>query len=180
MRRILILITVFLVTAATVQAQKVYSTKTGKVSFFSDAPLEDIEAKNSEVESKLASSTGQLQFILLVKGFRFENELMEEHFNENYLESSKFPKSDFKGSITNIKEINFAKDGSYPARVKGNLTIHGITKELESIGTIEVRGGKVAAKSKFNISLKDFGIGGSMIGKKIADKIAITIDCQYE
>lgn len=163
-----------------IQAQKIYSTKAGKISFFSDAPLEDIEAKNSEVESKLAPANGQVIFTLLVKGFQFENQLMEDHFNENYLESNKFPKSDFKGMITNIKEINFAKDGTYPAKVKGNLTIHGITKEVATDGTIEVKGGKVSSKSKFDIKLKDFNIGGAMIGKKIADNIVIKVDCQYE
>ncbi|HEX8461935.1 MAG TPA: YceI family protein [Segetibacter sp.] len=180
MKRIFILATALVITVSNLQAQKIYSTKTGKVSFFSNAPLEDIEAKNNEVESKLAAANGQVVFTLLIKGFKFENELMEEHFNENYLESNKFPKSDFKGFITNIKDINFSKDGVYPAKVKGNLTIHGITKPVESNGTVEVKNGQVVAKSKFNVSLKDYGIGGSMIGKKIANNIAITIDCKYE
>jgi len=180
MRRMFILIAILAITLSSVKAQKIYSTKTAKISFFSNAPLEDIEAKNNEVESKLAPSTGQFAFILLMKGFRFENELMEEHFNENYVESNKFPKSDFKGVITNVKDINFSKDGKYPASVKGNLTIHGITHPVESNGTVEVRAGKVSANSKFNIRLKDYGIGGSMIGKKISDNIAITVECQYE
>ena len=179
MKRI-VLATALLIASTAIHAQKIYSTKSGKITFYSKAPLEDIEAKNSEVESKLSAANGQVVFSLLVKGFRFENALMEEHFNENYMESNKFPKSEFKGYITNIKEINFNKDGSYPARAKGNLTIHGVTKEVESNGTIDVRGGKVTAKSKFNISLKDYGIGGALIGKKIADNIAITIDSHYE
>ena len=161
-------------------AQKIYSTKTGKISFFSNTPLEDIEAKNSEVESKLAAANGQVMFILLMKGFQFENELMQEHFNENYAESEKFPKSDFKGFITNIKEINFSKDGSYSAKVKGSLTVHGVTHEVETVGNVDVKDGRVSAKCKFVISLRDYGIGGSLIGKKIADKIAVTVNCQYE
>ena len=180
MKGMFILIAILAITLSSAKAQKIYSTKTGKISFFSSAPLEDIEAKNNEVESKLASSNGQVVFILLMKGFRFENELMEEHFNENYVESNKFPKSDFKGVIANVKDINFSKDGRYAAIVKGNLTIHGITHAAEANGTVEVRGGKVAVNSKFNIRLKDYGIGGSLIGKKIADNIAITVDCQYE
>lgn len=166
--------------AATCQAQKIYSTKTGRISFFSSAPLEDIEAKNSEVESKLSASTGQVVYTLLMKGFQFDNELMEEHFNENYVESTKYPKADFKGFITNIKDINFFKDGTYPAIVKGTLTMHGVTKEQTSNGTITVSGAKVTAKSKFNITLKDYNIGGSLIGKKIASLVAVTVDCQYE
>jgi polyisoprenoid-binding protein YceI len=166
-------------TATTISAQKILSTKSGKITFFSDAPLEDIEARNSEVESKLLPSNGQVVFTLLVKGFQFENQMMEDHFNENYLESNKFPKADFKGFITNAKEINFTKDGTYPAKVSGDLTLHGVTKKVNTDGTVVVKGGKVSAKSKFNIKLKDYGIGGSMIGSKIAESITINVDCQY-
>lgn len=150
---------------ASVNGQKIYSTKTGRISFFSSAPLEDIEANTSEVESKFASN-GQIVFTMLMKGFEFENQEMEDHFNEEYLESTKYPKADFKGNITNINEINLTKDGTYPAKVKGNLTIHGVTKEVATNGTIEVRGSKVIAKSKFDIFLKDYNIGSALIGKK--------------
>ena len=178
MRRVIFFLA-FSIFFSSVNAQKIYSTKTGRISFFSSAPLEDIEAKTSEVESKFASN-GQIVFTLLMKGFEFENQLMEDHFNEEYLESTKYPKADFKGTIINISEIDLSKDGSYPAKVKGNLTIHGVTKEIASDGTIEVRGSKVTAKSKFNISLKDYNVGGSLIGKKIGNNIAITINCEYE
>lgn len=166
--------------AYSVNAQKIYSTKSGTVSFFSETPMEDIKAKTSEVESKLAPSNGQIVFMLLIKGFHFKNQLMEDHFNENYMESTKFPKSDFKGVITNIKEINFEKDGSYPATVKGNLTIRGVTKEVQTKGTIDVKDGKAAAKCKFDIKLKDYGVTGAYIGSKISETISITVDCQYE
>ena len=180
MKKVFLLTIMISLLVTGLHAQKIYSTKNGKISFFSNAPLEDIEAKNNEVESKLAASTGQVVFTLLMKGFQFENQLMEEHFNENYVESNKYPKADFKGYITNIKDINFAKDGTYPAKVKGTLTIHGVSKEINQDGTITINGAKANAKTKFNISLKDYNIGGSLIGKKIADKIAITVDCQYE
>lgn len=180
MKKLFFLITMTGLIISGLQAQKIYSTKNGKISFFSSAPLEDIEAKNNEVESKLASANGQVVFTLLMKGFQFENQLMEDHFNENYVESSKYPKADFKGFITNIKDINFDKDGTYPAKVKGTLTIHNVPKEVTQDGTITIAGAKATAKTKFTISLKDYNIGGSLIGKKIADKIAITVDCQYE
>lgn len=177
--RIIMILGAFFIFCISSNAQKIYSTKTGRISFYSNAPLEDIEAKTSEVESKLAPN-GQIVFTLLMKGFEFENQLMEDHFNEEYLESSKYPKADFRGTILNISAVNFAKDGVYPAKVKGNLTIHGVTREITSDGTIEVKGGKVLVKSKFDISLKDFNVGGSLIGKKIANNIAITINCEYE
>ena len=179
MKRLLFLAAVIAFTT-TLHAQKLYSTKSGKISFESKATLEDIEAVNSEVESKLLPSNGQLVFALLIKGFQFENQTMEDHFNEDYMESSKFPRADFKGAISNIKEINFAKDGSYPTKVKGKLTIHGVTKEVTTEGTITVKSGKATANSKFDIKLKDYKIGGSMIGKKIAETIVINVNCKYE
>jgi polyisoprenoid-binding protein YceI len=162
-----------------VRAQKIYSTKTGSISFFSSTPLEDIEAKTSEVESKL-SANGQVAFMLLMKGFRFENQEMEDHFNEEYVESTKYPKAEFRGVITNMNEINLSKNGVYPAKVKGNLTIHGVTKEVATTGTIEVKGARVIARSKFTIILKDYNIGGTLIGKKIANSIAINVSCEYD
>lgn len=177
--KIILILLAFVTFSGSAYAQKIYSTKTGKISFFSSSPLEDIEAKTSEVESKLASN-GQIVFMLLMKGFEFENQEMEDHFNEDYLESSKYPKADFKGVVTNINDINLSKNGVYPAKVKGNLTIHGVTKEIATDGTIEVRGAKVITRSKFNIVLKDYNIGGGLIGKKIANTIAITVNCEYE
>ena len=178
MKRIIILL-VFATLAGSTQAQKIYSTKTGSISFFSNAPLQDIEAKTNEVESKLASN-GQIVFALLIKDFQFDNQKMEDDFNENYMESTKYPKAYFKGNITNISEVDFSKDGSYPAKVKGDLTIHGVTKEITGDGTIEVKGSKVVARSKFDIAVKDYNIGGALVGKKIANTIAITVNCEYE
>ncbi len=105
---------------------------------------------------------------------------MEEHFNENYIESSKYPKADFKGFITNFKDVNFLKDGTYPTKVQGALTIHGVTRQISTDGTITISGGKATAKTKFTINLKEYNIAGSQIGKKVADKIEITVNCQYE
>ena len=178
MKRLIIFLA-FATFSGDIGAQKIYSTKTGRISFFSSTPIQDIEAKTSEVESKMASS-GQIAFMLLIKGFQFRNQKMEDDFNEDYMESTKYPKANFKGTITNISEINLSKDGAYPAKVKGDLTIHGVTKEITSDGTIEVKGSKVIAKSKFNVAVKDFNIGGALIGKKIAGTLAITVDCEYE
>ena len=180
MKRILFLIAALTIVGASAQAQKIYSTKTGKITFFSKAPLEDIEAKNNEVESKLAPSNGQVIFTLLIKDFKFPNALMQEHFNDNYMESNKFPKSEFRGYITNIKDINFSKDGSYPAKVKGKLTIHGVTKEIETNGTVDIKGDKVVARNKFNVKLQDYNITGMHIGKKIAETIVVTVDSEYQ
>ena len=180
MKRVFVVMCVMMMATTSIKAQKLYSTKTGKISFESKTPLEDIDARNSEVESKLMPSNGQVVFMLLMKSFQFENQLMEDHFNENYVESTKYPKADFRGFITNYNEIDFSKDGTYPARVKGSLTLHGVTKEIQTDATVIVKGGKPTAKTSFNIRLKDFNIGGGLIGKKIAETITVKVDCQYE
>jgi len=138
-------------------AQK-HLTKNGKISFFSDAPAEKIEAVNNQVNTSLNTTTGELVFNVLIKSFEFKNALMQEHFNANYLESDKFPSSTFKGIVTNLNEINFAKNGTYKVNVEGELTIHGITKKINQSGFFEVKDGKISANSKFNIALKDYDV----------------------
>jgi len=90
-----------------VNAQKVFATKSGQIYFNATGALVKIAAVNNQVDSKFVDATGQIIFGVLIKGFKFENQLMEDHFNENYMESTQFPKADFKGYITNIKEINY-------------------------------------------------------------------------
>lgn len=159
--------------------QKIYQTKSGKVSFYSAALLENIEAVNNQVDSKL-SNNGQMIFQLAIRGFKFENATMQEHFNENYMESDKYPKAVFKGKITNIADVNFEKDGSYKTTVSGEMEIHGLKQNVTATGTIEIKASKVAAKSVFKLKLADYGIKGTLIGDKIAKELTITVDCKYD
>ncbi len=159
--------------------QKIYQTKSGKVSFYSAALLENIEAVNNQVDSKL-SNNGQMVFQVAIKGFRFENTTMQEHFNENYMESDKYPKAVFKGIITNIADVNFDRDGSYKTIVTGELEIHGVKQPITASGSIDVKAGKPEAKSIFKLKLADYGIKGTLIGDKIAKELTITIDCKYD
>ncbi len=138
-------------------AQK-YSTKNGKISFFSQTPVEKIEAHDNQVNSALDVTSGDFVFKVLIKGFEFERALMQEHFNEDYLESDKYPNSIFRGKITNIKDINFTKDGKYNAMVEGDLTIHNVTKKVSLKGTVEVKAGDILADAKFIVLLKDYDI----------------------
>src|ERR1044071_3698558 len=114
-----------------VKAQPKYFTKTGKIVMFSAAPMENIEASNKSAVGLLDSKSGEFQFAALLKGFEFKKALMQEHFNSDYVESTKFPKSEFKGQVTNNSDINYTTNGSYPAKVRGKLTIHGVTKDVE-------------------------------------------------
>lgn len=160
---------------------QMYIAKNAKISFYSKASLENIEALNSEVTSVLDASKGEFAFVALIKGFKFKKALMEEHFNENYMESNTFPKANFKGTITDISKVNFTKDGTYQVNVKGDLTIHGITKNVEAPGTITITGGKISAHSKFTVKVKDFNIKvPSMYVNNIAESVDITVDAKYE
>ena len=152
----LILSTLLLVTTA--HAQDRFFTKTGKVEFISKAPLEDIEAKNKTVTAVLDTKSGALQFNVQMKSFEFEKALMQEHFNENYMESHKFPKAEFKGVLANNAAVNYSKDGTYPVTVKGKLTIRNTTKDVEVPGTLTINGDKIEAASTFNILLSDYKI----------------------
>jgi hypothetical protein len=163
-----------------VSAQKVY-TKNGSISFFSKSPLENITANNNQVMSVLNLQTGEMQFSVLVKAFHFEKALMEEHFNENYMESSKFPKSSFKGGITDLSKIDFKKDGSYSVTVTGDLTIHGVTKKVSVPGTIAVKAGVPTANAKFPLRLADYNISiPKLVKDNIAEVIEITVACTYD
>ncbi|MDB5196790.1 MAG: YceI family protein [Flaviaesturariibacter sp.] len=173
----LLLATSFLCVTLFANAQGKYFTKTGKITFTSNATLEDIEAKNKSVVSMLDTKTGALQFSVLMKSFEFEKALMQEHFNATYIESNKYPKAEFRGTITNNAAINYTKPGTYTAKVKGLLTIHGVTKPVQTIGTIKVDGDGLKAMSSFDVKLADYKIA---IGSGVKDKIAKTVKIDVE
>ena len=106
---------------------------------------------------------------------------MQEHFNENYMESDKYPKASFKGNITDLSKIDFTKDGKYGVNVSGDLTMHGVTKKVSAPGTVSVKSGKVAAESKFNLRLADYNISiPALVKDNIAEVIEITVSCGYD
>jgi hypothetical protein len=163
------------------QAQDRFFTKSGKISFYSKAPLEDIEATHRGVSCVLDTKSGAVQFAVLMKGFEFRKALMQEHFNESYVESDKYPKAGFNGQIVNNSSVNYTKDGVYPATVKGKLTIHGETKEVETQGKLELKQGKMQLNAEFNIVLSDYKISiPSLVKDKVSQNIRITVDCLLE
>jgi YceI-like domain len=178
-RSLIICFTVLM--AVAVQAQEKYFTKTGRIEFFSKSPMEDIEARNKSVAAVLDTKSGALQFSVLMRGFEFEKALMQEHFNENYVESNKYPKAEFKGSVTNNAEVNYSVDGTYPVKVAGTLTIHGVTQNIQTTGSIKVVGGKIEAVSSFNIKVSDYKIKiPSVVKDKVSNNIKITVDCKMD
>jgi polyisoprenoid-binding protein YceI len=106
---------------------------------------------------------------------------MEDDFNENYIESDKYPKSTFKGTITDVSSFSSLKDGNYPVNVKGDLMIHGISKNITAPGTLTIKDGKISATSTFKVLLKDYKIGiPTIVTNKISESIEITVNCNYE
>ncbi len=162
-------------------AQDKYFTRTGKISFVSKGVIETISAKHNSVTCVLDTKSGQIQFAVLMRGFEFRKALMQEHFNENYVESDKYPKATFKGDITNNNAIDYSKEGTYNANVKGKLTLHGETRDVESAGTIVVKNGRLTASADFNILLSDYRIRiPAVVKDNISNTVNITVDCPME
>ncbi len=177
-KTILILVSVAFTLIASAQTK--YFTRNGRVSFNASSPLEKIEAINDKGTSVIDLSTGQIEFGVLLKAFLFERALMQEHFNENYVESDKFPKATFKGNITDYNSIDMSKDGSYPLSVSGKLTLHGVTKDVEAKATFNIINGVLSATSVFTIASEDFDISiPGVVRDKIAKTITINIESDY-
>ncbi len=170
------------ITASLCFGQK-YFTKSGKINFDATSPSspEKVEAMNRSAICVIDSKTGAIQFTMLMKGFEFERALMEEHFNENYVESNKFPKAEFKGKIKDNDDINYAKDGTYKAKVKGDITIHGETKEVEADGKLVIQNGKISVEAEFTVKLSDFKISiPGLVADKVSKTARITVSCSLE
>ena len=179
-KKTIILFGLFLALGTSIHAQK-YFSKTGEISFYSSTPIEDIEASSHTATTVLDAESGKIQWAVLIKSFEFEKALMQEHFNENYMESSKFPKASFKGQILDFAKLDLEKDGTYVVNVSGQLTIHGEVNPIENQATFIVKDGKLQANSNLKVSVADFGIElPSVVKDNIAKKIIIDVKANYE
>ena len=182
MKRTIIILLVLLLSGSLCNSYgQLYFTKNGRLSFFSKTPIENISADNNQVLSVLNVQTGVLQFSVLNNAFYFPKAKMQEDFNENYMETYKYPMSTFRGNITDISNVDISKDGSYNVSVKGDLSIHGVTKSITVPATITVTGGKISAASSFKVLVKDYNISvPTIVTNKIAETIEVTVSCNYE
>ncbi|HEX8329563.1 MAG TPA: YceI family protein [Hymenobacter sp.] len=153
------------------QAQTKYLTKAGLVSFFSATPIEDIEARNQQVAAVLDFGTGQLAFSLPVKGFVFKRTLMQEHFNENYMESDKFPKATFAGRFVNFDAAALATAGPHNVQVEGDLTVHGVTRRVQVPASVELKSGQLLASATFPVAPADYNIEIPMLVRNSIAKV---------
>lgn len=157
-------------------AQK-YMSRNGRISFFSEAPLENIEAHNNQGSGVFDAETGQVAFSVLMKGFTFEKALMQEHFNENYMESDQYPKATFKGSVKNFKSMDLLSGEEEKVTVEGEMTIHGVTKNINVDGEIRLHANTLSIRSTFPVRLADYRI---KIPKAVVNNIAEVVEATVE
>ena len=116
-------------------SQDRYSTRTGEVSFHSETPMENIDAVNHKATGVIDVTSGQVQVTMLIKAFEFKKALMQDHFNENYMDSNTFPKGEFKGKLVGFTAENATKAGKYEVTLEGELDIHGVKQQRTLNGT---------------------------------------------
>jgi polyisoprenoid-binding protein YceI len=142
---------------------------------------EKIEAVAKSNSCIMDQNTGNLEIAVLLKGFQFERALMQEHFNENYLESSRYPKALFRGKIDNLSTVNFAKDGTYKTTVTGTMTLHGTIKNMSAPVVFVVKSGKLTSTSDFSLTLSDYNISiPNLVSDKINKSATIKVEAALE
>lgn len=179
MKRLELLVTLAIIAVVSIPAfaQK-YTAEKAFISFYSDAPLEDITADNTRVTTIFNAATGDIAFSVPMKEFKFAKSLMQEHFNEKYVESEKFPKATFQGKIIDFKT---GTPGVQQVRAQGKLTIHGVTRDIDVPGTIETDGKKLLMKSKFKVKVADYDIEiPTIVFNNIAEEVEVTVDFTYK
>ena len=155
--------------------------RAGKASFYSEAPLEDIEAVNETLLGAIDLDKGTLAVSMSIKGFHFDNSLMEEHFNENYLESDKYPKAQFSGKIKDFSNLDFSKAGSFEAVVEGLIEIHGVKKTLKTIVRFESSADRLLANTQFDIVVDDFDVDiPKLVIKNIAEVVEVKASFNFK
>ncbi len=178
MKKIVLTVAMLSIGTTALFAQK-YMTRTARVTFNATAEgsPEKIEAINNEAANIFDGKTGDVVFQMPIKSFKFERALMQEHFNENYMESDKYPKAEFKGAFADLSGIDLNKDGTYDTKVAGLLTIHGVTNEVKLPSSVQVKGGNVILKAKFVVKLADYKVAvPGVVADKVAKEAKITIE----
>ena len=156
-----------------------FIAKNAYISFYSSTPMEDIFGESNEAVTILDSSNGEIVFQALMTTFHFKRALMEEHFNENYMESTKFPKAKFKGTIEGFKK-EMLTGAVANIKITGILNVHGVDKSITVTGTLGLEDGKLVGTSKFKVAPEDIGIKiPSLVRDKIGKEMEITVKTTY-
>ena len=158
-------------------AQERYATKEGEIHFVSDTPMEKIEAVNHKTVAIFDVASGAVEMSALIKGFEFEKALMQEHFNENYMESNTFPKAVFKGKLIGFTADMIKTPGKHEVTVEGELTMHGVTRKVSTKGTIGLDpAGPVKAACDLVVKPEDYGIKiPTVVRGQIAEEVKVNV-----
>jgi polyisoprenoid-binding protein YceI len=179
--RMLIITCALTLVSAFINAQDRYFTKTGTIKFFSKTDLENIDATNTIVTAVLDTKSGAIQFSVPMKAFEFKRALMQEHFNENYVESDKYPNSTFKGKVVNNADIQYGTPGTYTANIEGDLTIHGVTRPLTTKAKLVVTAADIEATTAFQVVVSDYKISiPALVADKISKSVQIEINTRLQ
>lgn len=172
-------LTFILVIFADIAAAQVYLTRNAKVTFFSETPLENIEATNNTASSLINTTTDSVLVKIKNTAFTFKNALMQDHFNENYMESSKYPISIFRGKIS--RKPDYSKDGSYHVTATGRMSIHGVERMITIGGILSVKGSELNLFSEFTVKPTDYRINiPKLVFNKIAEEVKVTFNSSYQ
>jgi len=179
MKRIDLLIS-FLTLASVASGQGFYKGENGTMRFFSSAPLEDIEAESRKVTSALNAATGEVAVLISINSFVFDKSLMQEHFNENYLESDKYPAASFTGKIPGHLSLNTGETRS--VKVSGNLTIHNVTMARDIQVTLEMNSdGSLSASGNFKVNLEDHKVKiPQLLFQNIAEEVEVSFELKLK
>ncbi len=174
----LLLLSLILYLAGSESTAQKYMTRNGYVHFKSNAKVDDdVEAVNRSMACALDLQTGEIVFTVLIKNFTFRKALMQEHFNENYMESDRFPRATYRGIIADHSRIDFSKNGKHKVKLAGTLTIRDIPKSREDDAELEIRDGVIIITSSFGVACADHDI---KIPKLVEDKVAKVIDVDFQ
>jgi len=153
---------------------QIYLADSARISFYSQTKAEDIDAVNTMAKPIMSIATGEFDVSLLNTAFSFKKDLMKEHFNEDYMESSKYPTTVFKGKIN--ETVDYMEDGVHKITVTGTMDMHGVKKQITVPGTITVKGGKLYVYAKFNVKIADYNIKlPSFLSINVADNVDVTV-----
>lgn len=159
-------------------AQEFYKVEDANVEFFSSAPLEDIQAVSEKGISVINSRTGEISFSVDMRSFEFKKALMQEHFNEEFVESHKYPKATFKGNIRDY--VDLSKSGDHDVLLQGTLEVHGKSRKRQIPATLRIVNGNIELYSKFEVACEDHDIKiPKILWKNIAEIVQVEIKANY-
>ena len=157
---------------------QIYLCKNGNISFFQETSVENIDARSTKLLSVLNTENNMVAYKIDVGTFTFEKSLMQDHFNENYIESGKYPTSVFRGTIN--EKIDWTKDGTYDITSTGDMVMHGVTKRITEKGKLTIKNGEITIINFFTIKFTDYGVEiPKLLIKQLAESVEVTINCAY-